>query len=53
MTSRATGAEEGQGTGWGGRGVGGGSATGKEAASSNTFLGHHRKCTFRGCKNAF
>ena len=35
MTSRATGAEEGQGTGWGGRGVGGGSTTGKQSASAD------------------
>ena len=50
----------GGGGGWGGVGGGlttsrsdAGSTTGKEAASSNTFLGHHRKCTFRGCKSAF
>ena len=32
--------------GLGGKGGGGGSTTGKQSASSNTFLGHHSKMHF-------
>ena len=52
LTSRATGAEEGQGTGWGGRGVGGGSTTGKQSASSTSCRIRRRVWAYQQIRNS-